>query len=55
MFDADLDNVTADYQKLKNVLPNVLGKTLPTDFKKLGKFTLSGLMRVTPQQNGCNT
>lgn len=50
IFDGDLDNVTANYQKLKNLLPNVLGKTLPSDFEKLGTFTLSGLVRVTPDQ-----
>jgi hypothetical protein len=41
-FDGDLQNVTANYQELKNVLPNLLGKTLPTEFKRLGDFTLKG-------------
>lgn len=49
-FKGDLDNVTADYQKLKNILPNLLGKTLPTEFVKLGDFTLSGRVKVTPEQ-----
>jgi len=41
-FDGDLQNVTANYQELKNILPNLLGKTLPTEFKRLGDFTLKG-------------
>ncbi|MFY0629260.1 MAG: translocation/assembly module TamB [Flavobacteriaceae bacterium] len=45
---ADLNNVTADYYRLKDILPNLLGKTLPTEFKKLGKFHLSGFTKVTP-------
>ncbi len=50
VFDADLDNVTANYSQLKNVLPNLLGKTLPTEFQRLGNFTLNGLIKVTPEQ-----
>ncbi|MFY0603400.1 MAG: translocation/assembly module TamB [Flavobacteriaceae bacterium] len=49
VFDGDLENVTADYQKLKNILPNLLGKTLPTEFIKLGNFTLSGITKVNSQ------
>ncbi|CAA0256362.1 conserved hypothetical protein [Tenacibaculum maritimum] len=50
IFDGNLKNVTANYDQLKSGLPNLLGKTLPTEFKRLGNFTLSGIMRVTPQQ-----
>ena len=50
VFDADLDKVSAEYNQLKSILPNVLGKTLPTDFKKLGRFNMSGLVKVTPEQ-----
>ena len=42
LFDGDLKNVTANYDELKSVLPNLLGKTLPTEFKRLGNFTLKG-------------
>ena len=41
-FEGNLKNVTANYQELKSVLPNLLGKTLPTEFKRLGDFTLTG-------------
>ena len=50
VFDADLDNLTANYYQLRNVLPNLLGRTLPTEFQRLGNFTLNGIVRVTPQQ-----
>ncbi|WP_299159873.1 translocation/assembly module TamB [uncultured Tenacibaculum sp.] len=50
VFDADLDNVTANYFQLKSVLPNLLGRTLPTEFQRLGNFTLQGIVRVTPEQ-----
>lgn len=50
IFEGDLDNVKANYGQLKSVLPNLLGKTLPTEFKRLGDFNLSGLVKVTPEQ-----
>lgn len=50
VFDADLDNLTANYFQLRNVLPNLLGKTLPTEFQRLGTFTMIGLVKVTPDQ-----
>lgn len=50
VFDADLDNVTSNYYQLKSVLPNLLGRTLPTEFQRLGNFTLQGIVRVTPEQ-----
>ncbi len=50
VFDADLDNVTANYHQLKSVLPNLLGKSLPSEFQRLGNFTMKGIVRVTPEQ-----
>ena len=50
IFDGNLTNLTATYIELKNILPNVLGKSLPTEFDKFGKFTLKGLLRVTPDE-----
>ena len=49
-FTGDLENVTASYNQLKRVLPNLLGKTLPTEFSRLGKFTLSGRTLITPEK-----
>lgn len=48
VFDGKLKNLTATYADLKNILPNLLGKTLPTEFERLGRFTLVGLVKVTP-------
>ncbi|WBX70533.1 translocation/assembly module TamB domain-containing protein [Tenacibaculum retecalamus] len=50
VFDAELANVTANYIQLKNVLPNLLGKSLPSEFQRLGDFSLNGIVRVTPEQ-----
>ncbi len=50
VFDADLDKVTANYHQLKSVLPNLLGKSLPSEFQRLGNFTMQGIIRVTPEQ-----
>ncbi len=41
-FDGKLKKVTANYEELKQILPNLLGKTLPTEFRRLGSFTLVG-------------
>ncbi|MBI9041752.1 translocation/assembly module TamB domain-containing protein [Lutibacter sp.] len=46
--EGDIDNLTSDYYHLKALLPNVLGNTLPTEFSKLGKFTLKGKTFITP-------
>ncbi len=50
VFNADIDNVLSNYEQLKNILPNVLGKTIPTKFKNLGDFSTSGIMTVTPEK-----
>ncbi|AUC86520.1 DUF490 domain-containing protein [Polaribacter sp. ALD11] len=50
VFNGDLNNLTATYRELKNILPNVLGKTLPSEFGKLGQFKLSGKVNVTPSR-----
>jgi hypothetical protein len=50
VFEGDLANLTATYRELKNILPNVLGNNLPTEFGKLGKFNLNGQVKVTPDQ-----
>ena len=50
IFNGNLKNLTATYKGLKNILPNILGKTLPTEFDKLGKFSLAGQIKVTPDK-----
>ena len=50
LFDADFERVTSNYSQLKSILPNILGKSLPSHFKKLGDFDLSGLVNLTPDR-----
>lgn len=50
IFEGDLDNLTATYKDLKSTLPNVLGRNLPSEFEKLGKFDIKGFVKVTPDQ-----
>ncbi|SNR15033.1 translocation/assembly module TamB domain-containing protein [Tenacibaculum jejuense] len=50
LFDADIVKVSSNYNQLKSILPNVLGKTLPSNFKRIGNFSLSGLLSLTPDQ-----
>ncbi|MES2811119.1 MAG: translocation/assembly module TamB domain-containing protein [Bacteroidota bacterium] len=39
--------ISSTYTDLNKILPRVLGKKLPTAFKKFGRFTLSGETEVT--------
>ena len=50
VFEGNLKTLSATYQNLKNILPNVLGNNLPSEFNKLGVFDLKGYIRVTPDQ-----
>jgi len=50
VFEGNLKNLTATYKELKNILPNVLGKNLPSEFDRFGTFNLKGKVRVTPDQ-----
>ncbi|WP_158838555.1 translocation/assembly module TamB domain-containing protein [Polaribacter sp. L3A8] len=54
VFRGDLRDLTATYSDLKSVLPNVLGKTLPSEFIKFGKFTIKGTVHVTPKEIKAN-
>ena len=44
---ADLSNLTSDYKNLKQLLPNLLGQTLPSSFAMLGRFTIKGVSHIT--------
>lgn len=50
IFDSKIKNVTANYGQLKSILPNVLGKTLPTEFRRLGTFSMNGNVYATPEK-----
>ena len=44
---ADIYNLSANYDNLKLLLPNILGKTLPTSFQKFGRFSIKGRSYIT--------
>ncbi|HEY9170074.1 MAG TPA: translocation/assembly module TamB domain-containing protein [Lutibacter sp.] len=44
---ANLTRLSSDYDHLRALLPNILGKQLPSSFKKLGKFSVSGFTYIT--------
>jgi hypothetical protein len=54
VFNGDLKKLSATYTDLKNILPNVLGNTLPSEFSRFGRFTLNGLINLTNEQVNAN-
>ena len=42
-----MKNVTSSYYELRSLLPNILGQSWPTSFRKLGQFTIRGDAFVT--------
>ncbi|NNC35751.1 MAG: translocation/assembly module TamB [Croceitalea sp.] len=44
---ATLDNITSSYYQLRSLLPNILGKQIPSIFQKFGQFTIRGSTEVT--------
>ncbi len=47
IMEANMKNVTSSYYELRSLLPNILGKALPSTFQKLGQFTIRGEAIVT--------
>lgn len=43
----DLKELSSSYDHLKNLLPNLLGKNIPTSFEKFGQFNSYGKIAVT--------
>ncbi len=52
--DAKLYELSSNYENLKLLLPNILGKTLPTTFKKFGRFSLAGQSFITDRLVNAN-
>ncbi|UII78011.1 translocation/assembly module TamB [Flagellimonas sp. HMM57] len=44
---ADIENITSSYYQLRSILPNILGKNIPSTIQKLGQFTIRGDAEVT--------
>jgi len=47
IMEADMRNVTSSYYELRALMPNILGKSLPSSFERLGQFTIRGDATVT--------
>jgi hypothetical protein len=47
-FKGDLKDLTATYAELKNILPNLLDKNLPSELGKLGQFKIKGKVNIAP-------
>ena len=47
LLEGNLTNLTSDYGHLKTLLPNILGKLLPSSFEKFGRFTVNGEVYLT--------
>ncbi len=46
---SNINNLTSDYDYLTALLPNILGKTLPSSFKMFGRFKLKGQSFITKE------
>ncbi|WP_245967300.1 translocation/assembly module TamB domain-containing protein [Ulvibacterium marinum] len=44
---ANMKNVTTSYYELRSLMPNILGKSIPSLFQKLGQFTIRGDADIT--------
>ncbi len=47
LLNANIKNLTSSYYQLRGLLPEILGKTLPSSFQKLGQFTMRGDALIT--------
>lgn len=47
VMEADIKNISTSYFQLRGLMPNLLGKTLPSIFEKFGEFTIRGQATVT--------
>ena len=50
----NFDKVSSNYENLTALLPNILGKKLPTSLKKLGQFNIKGTSEITPTSINAN-
>jgi hypothetical protein len=44
---ASVERVSSNYSELKDLLPNLLGKHLPSELKKVGEFNINGVLDIT--------
>jgi hypothetical protein len=48
--DGDINKMSSNYGDLVNLLPDVLGKSLPPELENIGQFELDGTALITPQK-----
>ncbi len=47
LLNAEIRNITTSYYQLRSLMPDILGKSLPSTFNRLGQFTVRGDAIVT--------
>ncbi|NQZ45308.1 MAG: translocation/assembly module TamB [Flavobacteriaceae bacterium] len=47
IMNGDMESVTSSYYQLRGLLPEILGKSIPTSFQKFGQFTIRGTSEIT--------
>ncbi len=47
LLNAEIRNITTSYFQLRSLLPNLLGKSLPSSFEKMGQFTIRGNAQIS--------
>lgn len=50
LMNGTFEKLSSNYGELTNLLPNILGKTLPSSLQKLGNFTLNGTTKISTTQ-----
>lgn len=50
--EGDIENLTSSYYQLRGLLPDILGKNIPSSFQRLGQFTIRGGTEVTDSSLG---
>ena len=50
LLDGDFNKVSSDYVALRELMPKVLGKTMPSSVRKLGKFSMSGKSKISEKK-----
>jgi len=53
-FTGNYKQLTSNYYDLKKMLPNLLGRTLPSSFRNLGTFTVKGKSVITQENIDAN-
>ncbi len=50
----DFERLSSNYYQLRTLLPNILGRTLPSSFEKFGQFNIRGTTEITEEYIDAN-